>query len=89
LAQTTEGSNHQEYLYQILSEELHYRDITRTQMLVVSAGFYTINAFEVYRFDEITLPSDLTSESLKPLRLFTKNKNLIMYCGTGTGSKRR
>jgi len=67
LAQTTEGTNHQEYLYQILSEELHYRTITRTEKLVNSAGFYAINTFEGYRFDEITLPSDLTPESLKTL----------------------
>lgn len=32
LAQTTEGSSHQEYLYQILSGELHYQG-ARTQSL--------------------------------------------------------
>ena len=85
LAQTTEGSSHQEYLYQILSGELHYREATRTQKLVNSAGFYGINTFEGYRFDEITLPSDLTPESLKSLAFIHEKKNLILYGGTGTG----
>lgn len=42
LAQTTEGSSHQEYLHQLLSDELRYRELTRTQKLVtapVSMGF--------------------------------------------------
>lgn len=56
LAQTTEGSSHQEYLHQLLSDELRYRELTRTQKLVTSAGFYGIHTFEGYRFDEITLP---------------------------------
>ena len=34
LAQTTEGSSHQEYLHQLLSDELRYRELTRTQKLV-------------------------------------------------------
>ena len=29
LAQTTEGSSHQEYLYQLLSDELRYRELSR------------------------------------------------------------
>ena len=85
LAQTTDGSNHQEYLHQLLSEELRYRNITRTEKLVSSAGFYAINTFEGYRFDEITLPSDLTPEHLKSLAFIHEKKNLILYGGTGTG----
>lgn len=63
LAQTAEGDSHQEYLYRILSEELQYREITRTEKLVNSAGFYSLQTFEGYRFDEITLPADLTRKS--------------------------
>ena len=85
LAQSTEGSSHQEYLYNLLAEELHYRYTARTEKLVNSAGFYTIKSFEGYRFDEITLPSDLTPESLKSLSFIHEKKNLIMYGGTGTG----
>ena len=85
LAQTTEGSSHQEYLHQLLSDELRYRELTRTQKLVTSAGFYGIHTFEGYRFDEITLPSDLTPEGLKSLAFIHEKKNLILYGGTGTG----
>jgi DNA replication protein DnaC len=85
LAQTAEGSSHQEYLYRILSEELRYREISRTEKLVNSAGFYSLQTFEGYRFDEITLPADLTPESLKSLAFINDHKNIIMYGGTGTG----
>lgn len=85
LAQTAEGDSHQEYLYRILSEELQYREITRTEKLVNSAGFYSLQTFEGYRFDEITLPADLTPETLKSLAFINDHKNIIMYGGTGTG----
>jgi DNA replication protein DnaC len=85
LAQTAEGDSHQEYLYRILSEELQYREITRTEKLVNSAGFYSLQTFEGYRFDEITLPADLTPEILKSLAFISEHKNIIMYGGTGTG----
>ncbi|WKY46440.1 IS21-like element helper ATPase IstB [Eubacteriaceae bacterium ES3] len=85
LAQTAEGDSHQEYLYRILSEELQYREISRTEKLVNSAGFYSRQTFEGYRFDEIMLPADLTPESLKSLAFINDHKNIIMYGGTGTG----
>lgn len=84
-AQSMEGSNHQEYLYNLLSSELHYRKQVRTEKLVSSAGFYNIKTFEGYRFDEITLPADLTVEILKSLKFIQEKKNIIMYGGTGTG----
>nr|WP_304889469.1 hypothetical protein [Acetobacterium sp.] len=56
-----------------------------TEKMVNSAGFYAINTFEGYRFDEITLPWDLTPESLKSLAFIHGKKNLIVYGGAGTG----
>ncbi|SHI82786.1 IS21-like element helper ATPase IstB [Parasporobacterium paucivorans] len=84
-AQFSEGRSHQEYLYNLLSSELEYRTQTRTEKLVSSAGFNAVKTFDGYRFDEITLPSDLTVESLKSLVFIHEKKNLIMYGGTGTG----
>ncbi len=84
-AQTTKGESYQEYLYQLLSQELKNREQSRTAKLINSAGFYSIKTFEGFRFDEITLPSDLTQDSLKSLDFIREKKNVIMYGRTGTG----
>jgi DNA replication protein DnaC len=85
MAQSLGGESHQEYLLNLLSSELEYRQKVRTEKLVNSAGFYTIKTFEGYRFDEVTLPADLTVENLKSLEFVHEKKNIIMYGGTGTG----
>jgi len=85
MAHTTEGASHQEYLCNLMVSELEYRNKARTDTLLHSAGFYTIKTFEGYCFDEVTLPSDLTVESLKSLSFIQEKKNIIMYGGTGTG----
>ncbi|HEY8387291.1 MAG TPA: IS21-like element helper ATPase IstB [Parasegetibacter sp.] len=85
MAQTTEGGSHQEYLYKLLSAELANREKVRVSKLINSAGFYSIKTFDGFRFDEITLPSDLTPERLKSLDFIRQKKNIIMYGRTGTG----
>jgi len=85
MAQITEGGSHQEYLYKLLSAELKNREDGRTVKLINTAGFYSIKTFEEFRFDEVTIPSDLTPESLKSLDFIREKKNIIMYGRTGTG----
>lgn len=85
MAQIMEGESHQEYLYKLLSAELKNREKSRIATLINSAGFYSIKTFEGFRFDEITLPSDLTVEKLKSLDFIKEKKNIIMYGRTGTG----
>jgi len=85
MAQTTEGESHQEYLYKILTCELENREKSRKSVLLNTAGFYNIKSFDEFRFDEVTLPSDLTPESLKSLSFIQEKKNIIMYGRTGTG----
>ena len=85
MAQTTDGESHQEYLYKLLSAELKNREQSRVAKLINNAGFYNIKTFEGFRFDEITLPSDLTPENLKSLNFIREKKNIIMYGRTGTG----
>ena len=65
MAQITDGQTHQEYLYKLLDAELKNREQGRAAKLINSANFYSIKTFEEIRFDEITLPSDLTLEKLK------------------------
>lgn len=85
MAQTTDGQTHQEYLYKLLAAELKNREQGRTAKLLNSAGFYSIKTFDEVRFDEITIPSGLTLESLKALDFIREKKNIIMYGRTGTG----
>ena len=85
MAQITEGETHQEYLYKLMSAELENREKGRIAKLINGAGFYSIKTFEKFRFDEITLPSGLTPESLKSLDFIKEKKNIIMYGRTGTG----
>jgi len=85
MAQTMEGESHQEYLYKLLSAELKNREQGRVAKLINGAGFYSIKTFDGFRFDEITLPSALTPESLKSLEFIREKKNVIMYGRTGTG----
>lgn len=85
MAQTTEGESHQDYLYKLLSTELKNREQGRVATLINGAGFYSIKTFDEFRFDEISLPSGLTPESLKSLDFIREKKNVIMYGRTGTG----
>jgi DNA replication protein DnaC len=85
MAQTTEGENHQEYLYKILTCELENREKARISKLLNTAGFYNIKTFDEFRFDEVTLPSGLTPEKLKSLDFIWEKKNIIMYGRTGIG----
>jgi len=85
MAQSTDGESHQEYLYKLLVSELKNRELVRTSKLVNCAGFYSIKTFDTFRFDEITLPADLTVEKLKSLSFIKEKKNIIMYGRTGTG----
>jgi DNA replication protein DnaC len=85
MAQTMGGESNQEYLYNLLSAELENREQGRMTKLINIAGFNNIKTFDDFRFDEITLPSDLTPESLKSLDFIREKKNIIMYGRTGTG----
>jgi DNA replication protein DnaC len=85
MAQIIDGESHQEYLYKLLSTELGNRECGRIATLLNVAGFYSIKTFESFRFDEVTLPSDLTPEGLKTLDFVKDSKNIVMYGRTGTG----
>lgn len=85
MAQQTEGTSHQEYLYKLLTSELKNREDGRTAKLINAAGFYSIKTFDSFCFDEVTLPNNLTQESLKAINFIGEKKNIIMYGRTGTG----
>ena len=84
-AATTQGSNNQEYLYNLLESEIEYREKVRTSKLITSAAFPCSYAFSKFRDDEVHFPSDITLDSLKSLKFYDEHKNIVMYGGTGTG----
>jgi DNA replication protein DnaC len=60
-----QADSHQEYLLKLLQAEIGHREKVRKDKLLKKAGFYTIKTFESFRFDEVTLPGDITPEYLK------------------------
>ena len=84
-AMSQSGESHQEYLYNLLSEEIRYRKATRLAKLVNTAGFPIQHNFAAFRPDEVQFPSGVTVDSLKALDFYRSGNNLVMYGGTGTG----
>lgn len=79
------GETHQEYLYNLMKEELRYRNDVRVTKLINTAGFPLQHSFTSFDPSEVQFPADLTLESLKALNFYQSGSNLIMYGSTGTG----
>ena len=79
------GSSNQEYLYNLLSEELRYRRASRVAKYINTAGFPYTSTFAAFNPSEVEFPSDVSLDSLKALSFIEAGNNVIMYGGTGTG----
>lgn len=79
------GENHQEYLYNLLKEEIRYRKETRVSKLINTAGFPVTHSITSFDASEVQFPSGITLESLKALDFYHAGNNLVMYGSTGTG----
>lgn len=84
-AMSQEGETNQEYLYNLLSNEVTYRTERRKTKLLNTAGFPKMYTPEQFRTDEIDFPSGVSLDSLLGLEFFRKGENLIFYGSTGTG----
>jgi len=84
-----QAESNQEYLLKILKSELEHRDVCRKDKLLKNAGFYSLKAFESFRFDEVTLPGAISPEYLKNCEFIESKTNLVMYGNVGTGNYRR
>jgi len=85
ISDQVEADTYQEYLLQILRQEVAYRETTRKNRLVKQAGFYNVKTFEGYCFDDIRLPTELSVAELKEAAFVRQQKNLIFYGNVGTG----
>ena len=79
------GENHQEYLYNLLKEEIRYRKETRVAKLINTAGFPITHSITSFNPSEVQFPGEVTLERLKALDFYHTGKNLVMYGSTGTG----
>ena len=84
-AMTQKGETNQEFLYNLLREEIRCRKERRIAKLVGKAGFPRLYSREQFRTGEIDFPDGVTFDSLLDLEFQRSGKTLIMYGTTGTG----
>ena len=80
-----EGDTHQEYLINLLANEIEYRTEKRKSKYLNTAGFPRRYHIDEFRTDEIDFPDGVSLQSLIELDFYKSGKNVIMYGGTGTG----
>jgi len=85
MSEKIEAESNQEYLLKLLEQEVGRREEAKRQRLVTASGFYTVKAFEAFRFDEVTLPEQVTPSYLKNLEFLKTGTNIVMYGNVGTG----
>ena len=85
MSEEIKADSHQEYLLKLLLGEVKRREEAKKASLVKSSGFYTLKAFDDFRFDEVTLPESVSPSYLKDLSFMDSHTNLVMYGNVGTG----
>lgn len=84
-AMIQKGATNQEFLYNLLNEEIRCRRERRIAKLINTADFPRLYSRDQFRTDEIDFPEGITLDSLLELEFQRSGKNLIMYGATGTG----
>jgi DNA replication protein DnaC len=74
-----------EYFLKLLEMELEHRDNQRKEKYLKNAGFHTLKSFDDFRFDRVTLPSEISPEYLKNCKFIDDKINLVLYGNVGTG----
>ena len=77
------GDTPQEYLLNLLTNEIEYRISKRKSKFLNTAGFPRRYRAEEFRTDEIDFPEDVSFQSLLDLDFYHAGKNVIMYGRTG------
>ena len=84
-AMIQKGATNQEFLYNLLNEEIRCRRERRIAKLINTADFPRLYSRDQFRTDEVDFPEGVTLDSLLDLEFLRSGKNLIMYGATGTG----
>ena len=83
---TAEATPKQEqFLHQVLTEELIQRERNKKARLLKRAGFPMLKSFVEYEFSGIRFPPAFSQEELLSCRFIAEKKNLVLYGGVGTG----
>jgi DNA replication protein DnaC len=85
ISDSIEAATHQEFLLKLLQVEHTRRETAKNDRLIKLAGFYTLKAFEAFKFDEVTLPEGVTPQYLKDLKFLETATNIVMYGNVGSG----
>jgi DNA replication protein DnaC len=85
ISDSIEAGTHQEFLLKLLQAEHTRRETAKNDRLIKLAGFYTLKAFEAFKFDEVTLPEGVTPQYLKDLKFLETATNIVMYGNVGSG----
>ena len=75
------GDTPQEYLLNLLTNEIEYRTVKRKSKLLNTAGFPRRYCVEEFRTDEIDFPEGISFQSLLNLDFYHAGKNSLMYRG--------
>jgi hypothetical protein len=89
ISESIKAESHQEFLLKLLNQEFLRRENAKNDRLVKTAGFYTLKAFEAFRFDEVTLPEGIGPDYLKNLKFLETATNIVMYGNVGSGNYRK
>ena len=75
----------EEFLLQVLQEEVALREKNRITRLLSRAQFPTLKRFADYEFDCVKFPPTLSKEELLSVKFIQEKKNLVMYGPVGIG----
>ena len=75
----------EEFLYQVLSQELAYRERLRRERLLKRAAFPVRKTLDDYEWTALRLPAALPAEDVTSCNFVRMKRNLILYGPVGTG----
>lgn len=75
----------EEFVYEVLQNELEQRALSRKTRLLNRAKFSVLKSLKGYHFEKIRFPPSLTRESLETCDFIEKKTNIICYGEVGTG----
>lgn len=80
-----QAETQEEFLLKVLTEAVRDRELERRNRYIQQAGFDLMKSFEDFDFSNVTLPSGVTTESLRSCEFVRNKQNLILYGRPGTG----
>lgn len=78
--------NPEQYLSDLLAQEIELREIAKGERLIKKAKFMNAKELKDYQWDEqIHFPQNLDRESLESLSFIKRKENIILTGAPGTG----